>query len=98
CFEGSRPTTHADPTFQVHGSTFYCVANMPGAVPRTSTWALTNSTLPYVVRLAEHGWADAMRAEPALAHGLSTHGGQLTCPPVGEAFDMESATPEQVLR
>lgn len=97
CFEGSRPTTHADPTFQVHDSTFYCVANMPGAVPRTSTWALTNSTLPYVLKVAEHGWADAMRADPGFANALSTHAGRLTCPPVGEAFDLESLTPEQVL-
>lgn len=97
CFEGSRPTTHADPTFEVHQSTFYCVANMPGVVPRTSTWALTNATLPYVLRLADHGWADAMRSDPALAHALSTHAGELTCPPVGEAFDLASITPEQVL-
>ena len=56
CFEGSRPTTHADPTFTVHNSTYYCVANMPGAVPNTSTWALTNATLPYAVKLADQGW------------------------------------------
>lgn len=97
CFEGSRPTTHHDPTFQVHQSTFYCVANMPGVVPRTSTWALTNSTLPYLLKLADHGWADAMHADPNLAHALSTQAGQLTSPPVGEAFGMDSLTPEQVL-
>jgi alanine dehydrogenase len=72
CFEDSRPTTHADPTYTVHGSVFYCVANMPGAVPHTSTYALTNATLPYVLRLANLGWADALAADPALAAGLST--------------------------
>ncbi|MBW0088934.1 alanine dehydrogenase [Pseudonocardia sp. KRD-184] len=78
CFEDSRPTTHADPTYRVHGSVFYCVANMPGAVPHTSTYALTNATLPYVLRLADLGWADALRADPALAAGLSVHDGALT--------------------
>ncbi|MFB9385488.1 alanine dehydrogenase [Pseudonocardia petroleophila] len=78
CFEDSRPTTHADPTYRVHDSVFYCVANMPGAVPHTSTHALTNATLPYVLRLADLGWADAVRADAALAQGLSTHEGALT--------------------
>jgi alanine dehydrogenase len=78
CFEDSRPTTHADPTYRVHGSVFYCVANMPGAVPHTSTYALTNATLPYVLRLAELGWEAALSADPALAAGLSTHNGALT--------------------
>ena len=64
CFEDSRPTTHADPTYQVHNSVFYCVANMPGAVPHTSTYALTNVTLPYAVELANRGWRDALRADP----------------------------------
>ncbi len=72
CFEGSRPTTHADPTFPVHESVYYCVANMPGAVPHTSTWALTNATLRYATALADHGWEEAMRADPALAKGLNT--------------------------
>jgi alanine dehydrogenase len=85
CFEGSRPTTHADPTYRVHDALFYCVANMPGAVPHTSTYALTNVTLPFVVEMANHGWRDALRADPALALGLSTHAGQLTCEPVAEA-------------
>lgn len=97
CFEGSRPTTHADPTFQVHDSIYYCVANMPGAVPNTSTWALTNATLPYAVRLAEKGWKDAMRADHALALGLNTHAGQITCAPVAEAFGMDSVPVEAVL-
>lgn len=86
CFEDSRPTTHDDPTYQVHGSTFYCVANMPGAVPNTSTHALTNSTLPYVRRIAEHGWAEAAASDPALAEGLNTQAGRLTHPGVIAAF------------
>jgi alanine dehydrogenase len=97
CFEGSRPTTHAEPTFPVHGSTYYCVANMPGAVPRTSTWALTNATLPYAAHLADLGWREALRADPALARGLNTHAGQITCAPVAEAFGLGSVTPSEVL-
>ncbi|MBZ5734129.1 alanine dehydrogenase [Nocardioides sp. TRM66260-LWL] len=85
CFEDTRPTTHADPTYQVHDSTFYCVANMPGAVPNTSTYALTNATLPYVVALAERGWRDALRADASLARGLNTHAGSLTNAPVAAA-------------
>jgi alanine dehydrogenase len=85
CFEASRPTTHADPVFRVHGSVFYCVANMPGAVPHTSTYALTNVTLPYAVELAGKGWRDALRADAALAAGLSTHAGVLTSAPVAAA-------------
>ncbi len=90
CFEGSRPTTHADPTFPVHESIYYCVANMPGAVPNTSTWALTNATLPYAVKLANAGWRDALRRDRALALGLNTYGGAITCPGVTEAFDLPS--------
>jgi alanine dehydrogenase len=85
CFEDSRPTTHAEPTYRVHGSVFYCVANMPGAVPNTSTYALTNVTLPYAVSLANHGWRDALRADPALALGLNTHDGALVSAPVAAA-------------
>lgn len=85
CFEDSRATTHDDPTFTVEGSTFYCVANMPGAYPRTSTIALTNLTLPYVITIAEHGWRDACLADPALALGLNTHAGMLTNPQVAAA-------------
>ena len=77
CFEDSRPTTHDDPTFAVHDTVFYCVANMPGAVPRTSTYALTNATMPYVLKLADKGWQAACAADPALAKGLSTHEGAL---------------------
>lgn len=97
CFEDSKPTTHADPVFPVHNSTMYCVANMPGAVPNTSTWALTNATLPYAVKLADRGWQDAMRADPALALGLNTHAGDITCAPVAEAFGMDSVAVESVL-
>lgn len=89
CFEDSRPTTHDDPTYAVHGSVFYCVANMPGAVPRTSTYALTNVTLPYVVELAGRGWRSALRADPALALGLNTHAGQVTYGPVAQAHGLE---------
>jgi alanine dehydrogenase len=78
CFADSRPTTHDEPTYQVHNSVFYCVANMPGAVPRTSTYGLTNVTLPYVLQLAEHGWEAALRADASLAGGLNTHAGALT--------------------
>lgn len=88
CFEDSRPTTHADPTYPVHDSIFYCVANMPGAVPNTSTRALTNVTLPYVVALAENGWRGALRADPALALGLNTHAGAVTNQPVAAAHGL----------
>jgi len=88
CFEDSRPTTHADPVYPVAGSLFYCVANMPGAVPHTSTYALTNATLPYVVSLADHGWQAALRADPGLARGLNAHAGRLTHPGVAEAFGL----------
>ncbi|MFZ1286338.1 MAG: alanine dehydrogenase [Candidatus Phosphoribacter sp.] len=78
CFEGSRPTTHADPTFMVHDAVYYCVANMPGAVPNTSTWALTNATLAYAVKLANKGWREALNSDPALALGLNTYDGSVT--------------------
>jgi len=77
CFEDSHPTTHADPTYVVHNSIFYCVANMPGAVPVTSTYALTNATLPYVVAIAQHGWVDAMERDASLAAGLNVHDGKV---------------------
>ncbi|MEU4556500.1 alanine dehydrogenase [Micromonospora violae] len=88
CFEDSRPTTHADPVYKVHDSIFYCVANMPGAVPNTSTYALTNVTLPYALELANQGWREALRNDPALALGLNTHAGQVTYGPVAEAHGM----------
>ena len=89
CFESSRATTHDDPTFTVHDSIFYCVANMPGAVPRTSTYALTNVTLPYAVALADKGWHRAVTEDAVLAGGLSTHEGKLVNGPVGEALGLE---------
>jgi len=85
CFEDSHPTTHAHPIYPVYNSVFYCVANMPGAVPHTSTYALTNVTLPYAVELANRGWRDALRADAPLALGLNTHEGQLTNAPVAQA-------------
>lgn len=90
CFEDTHPTTHADPTYRVHDSVFYCVANMPGAVPHTSTYALTNVTLPYVVELANHGWRDACRADPALALGLNATNGELVNVPVAQAHALPS--------
>jgi len=98
CFEDSRPTTHADPTYTVHNSVFYCVANMPGAVPHTSTYALTNVTLPYAVELANRGWRDALRADHALALGLNTYDGQITYGPVAEAHGAKVLSLEDVLR
>jgi alanine dehydrogenase len=98
CFEDSRPTTHADPTYKVHDSVFYCVANMPGAVPHTSTYALTNVTLPYALELADRGWRDALRADHALALGLNTYDGQVTYGPVAEAHGMSSVGLDEVLR
>ncbi|MGW8568343.1 alanine dehydrogenase [Isoptericola sp. NPDC055881] len=97
CFEDSRPTTHADPTFRVHDTVFYCVANMPGAVPRTSTYALTNVTLPYVVALADHGWREAMRADPVLAGGLNVHDGRVTNAGVAEAHSLDQVAVTDVL-
>jgi alanine dehydrogenase len=88
CFEDSRPTTHAEPTFTVHNSVFYCVANMPGAVPNTSTWALTNATLAYTLQLANLGWKRACKENPALALGLNTTSGQITYPAVADAFGL----------
>jgi alanine dehydrogenase len=90
CFESTRPTTHSDPTFMVHESVFYCVANMPGAVPHTSTWALTNVTLPYTLEIAAHGWQSAVRDDPALALGVNAAGGELTYEPVAEAHGMKA--------
>ena len=88
CFEDSRATTHAEPTFPVHNSLFYCVANMPGAVPRTSTLALTNATLPYLLQLANAGPMNALRTSEALQAGFTTHEGSLYCPEVGHALEL----------
>ena len=98
CFETSRPTTHRDPTFEVDGITHYCVANMPGAVPITSTHALTNATLPYLVRLAEHGVEGALAGDPGFAAGLHTIAGQLTNEPVARDQAREFVAPGRALR
>lgn len=89
CFETSRPTTHAEPTFVFEGVIHYCVTNMPGAVPRTSTFALTNATLPYVKALADHGWQRALRDDPGFARGLNVHAGHLTHEAVATALGLE---------
>jgi len=88
CFESSRPTTHSDPTFRVHESLFYCVANMPGAVPHSSTYALANATLPYTLELANRGWQEAVRRDPPLAEGVNVVHGKVTIEPVAEAHDL----------
>ena len=98
CFEDSRPTTHDDPTFRVHDSVFYCVANMPGAVPNTSTHALTNVTLPYVMELANEGTPAAVRAHPDLARGVNVVAGQVVLPEVAEAHGMTAVALAEVLR
>jgi alanine dehydrogenase len=86
CFETSRPTTHAEPTYVVDGVIHYCVANMPGGVPRTSTFALNNATLPYGLKLADKGWRSALTDDPHLRNGLNVAFGQVTCKPVADAL------------
>jgi alanine dehydrogenase len=97
CFETSHPTTHRDPTFEVDGITHYCVANMPGAVPITSTHALTNATLPYAIALADHGVAEAIRRDPGLRLGVNVAGGKVTHPAVAEGVGMEYVAVEDAL-
>jgi alanine dehydrogenase len=97
CFETSRPTTHRDPTFEVDGITHYCVANMPGAVPITSTHALTNATLPYALALADHGVAEAIRRDPGLRPGVNVANGKVTHPAVAEGVGMEYVAVEDAL-
>ncbi|KQO60387.1 alanine dehydrogenase [Curtobacterium sp. Leaf261] len=92
CFEGSRPTTHDDPTYAVHDTVYYSVANMPGAVPRTSTISLTNATLPYALAIAGKGWAQALSDDAALAAGLNVHEGRVVNAAVAAAHGLESAT------
>ncbi len=96
-FEDSHPTTHADPTYRVHNSVFYCVANMPGAVPHTSTYALTNVTLPYMLEIANRGWREALSRDPAFALGLNTHEGGITCAPVADAHGLPAVPLAEVL-
>jgi alanine dehydrogenase len=97
CFETSRPTTHSNPTYQVDGITHYCVTNMPGAVPITSTYALTNATMPYVVHLASSGLRGAIAENPGLALGVNVAGGRVTYAPVAEAVGVPVATIEEAL-
>jgi alanine dehydrogenase len=97
CFETSRPTTHADPTFEVDGITHYCVANMPGAVPITSTHALTNATLPYAIALADHGVAEAIRRDPGLRPGVNVAAGKVTHAAVAEGVGMDFVPVEEAL-
>ena len=97
CVETSRMTTHSDPTYVVHGVVHYCVGNMPGAVPNTSTYALTNVTLPHAIAIADLGLEDALRADPALARGLNTYGGALTNGAVAEAHGHEWTPPSSVI-
>ncbi len=97
CFESTRPTTHSDPTYEVNGSLFYCVANMPGAVPNTSTYALTNVTLPYALEIANRGIRAACELDPALALGVNTVAGSVTYPPVAEAHGLPVVALSEVL-
>jgi alanine dehydrogenase len=93
CFETSRPTTHADPTYVVDGIVHYCVANMPGGVPRTSTFALNNATLPYVLEIADHGWKAALARNPHLRNGLNVCEGRITHREVAAALGLAFVDP-----
>jgi len=97
CFETSKPTTHSDPTFLVDGVVHYCVANMPGVVPRTSSFGLNNATLPYILRLADAGWQKALAADPGFLAGLNVHDGHLCCEAVAQAHGLEFTDPQQFL-
>ncbi|HEY4012425.1 MAG TPA: alanine dehydrogenase [Polyangiaceae bacterium] len=97
CIETCRPTNHDHPTYEVDGVVHYCVPNMPGAVPQTSTWALTNVTIPYAVKIADLGLADAARSDPALLSGLNAHRGHVTCLPVAQAHGLEYLPAAQLL-
>jgi alanine dehydrogenase len=97
CFETSRPTTHSEPTYEVDGVTHYCVANMPGAVPITSTQALTNATMPYIVKLADLGVHAALQSDPGFMRGLNVAAGRLTYEPVALGQALEYTPPEEAL-
>jgi alanine dehydrogenase len=97
CFETSRPTTHSDPTYEVDGIIHYCVANMPGAVPITSTYALTNATMPYVVKLADRGAQRALADDPGFMHGLNVAAGRLTYEPVARDQGLDYTPPQEAL-
>jgi alanine dehydrogenase len=94
CCETSRPTSHSHPTYVEEGVTHYCVTNMPGAVARTSTFALNNATLPFVLALADKGWRKAITDDPHLRNGLNVHAGKLTCRPAAEALGLPFTPPE----
>ncbi len=98
CFETSRPTTHADPIYEVDGVMHYCVANMPGAVARSSTLALGNATLPFLLSLADKGWKQACADDPHLLNGLNVHAGALTCDAVGAALGIDVISLDQALK
>ncbi|MDH5620365.1 MAG: alanine dehydrogenase, partial [Gammaproteobacteria bacterium] len=98
CFETSRPTTHAEPTYVVDDVVHYCVTNMPGAVPRTSTFALTNATLPFVKALANHGWVEALRRDPHLANGLNVHAGHVNHEAVARDLGYDYLSAEDALK
>ena len=97
CFETTRATTHSDPVYEVDGVVHYCVANMPGAVPRTSTFALNNATMPYTLELAEKGAERALREDPDLLNGLNTYKGQITYPAVAESQGRSFAAPADLM-
>jgi alanine dehydrogenase len=97
CFESSRPTTHSDPVFPVNGTLFYCVSNMPGAVPHSSTSALVNATLPYTMAIAQQGWREACRTSPALRAGVNVVAGEVVCEPVALAHDLPWRPIETIL-
>jgi alanine dehydrogenase len=98
CCETSRPTTHSDPTYEVDGVIHYCVTNMPAAVARSSTYALNNITLPFILSLANKGWKRALEDEPSLSEGLNVHAGKITCEPVAAAHGLAYTPVQQVLR
>lgn len=98
CFETSRPTTHGNPTYEVDGILHYCVANMPGAVPLTSTMALTNATLPYALKIANQGWKSVARQDPGIAEGFNVVNGLVCCRGVAEAFGLEYVPVDEVLK
>jgi len=97
CVETAHPTTHAEPTYVVDGVVHYCVANMPGGVPRTSTYALNNATLPFVLALADKGWKRALRDDPHLMAGLNVCAGRVTCAEVAEALGYDAVPAASLL-
>jgi len=97
CFETSKPTTHSDPVYTIDGVVHYCVANMPGAVAKTSTIALTNATLPYAIEIADKGWKRALKENPEIRRGANVVEGTVTYKGVSDAFNMEYVNPESLL-